>query len=127
MFTEMMPMGGSGGDSSFNAVSGDGTATAKQEITIETGLSEVHAFVLISFIDATNDTYCVTCYDDSCDTSHQLTYAVFANTNYPAFLAYPLTSALGNVAYSAIRQINGGDVDVVFTANGNGTYKWFAI
>ena len=127
MFTEMMPMGGGGGDSLFNAVSRTGTATAKQEITIETGLSEVHAFVLISFIDATNDTYCVTCYDDSYDASHQLTYANYANTNYPSFLAYPYTSSPGNVAYSVIKQINGGDVDIVFSANGSGVYKWFAI
>lgn len=131
MFTEMMPMGGGGGDSSFNAVSGSGTdGTAKTDLVIHTGLSEVHKFVFITHTDGANPTYGSTFIDDSYDANEQLSAFTYSNNTYVSRFSFPYTST-NNTGYSIIRNFNdngvAGDVRVMYSANGSGEYEWFAI
>ena len=132
MFQEMMPMSSGGGDSLFNAVSGDGTATAGEILTISTGLDEIHQFVILTFVDgATYDTFAVTAYDVDAYSDKQLAYGYYGGQNYSALGNVPMSGAIANGVPSAIHSVGydgvAGDVRIRYSDQGSGSYKWFAI
>ena len=130
MFTEMMPMGGSSGSGSFNAVSDTKSDGARNTgITIDTGLDAVHKFVFIAVIQDSSKTYGVAVYDEDAYTDKQIVYANYGGNSYYSFPAFPTTGTSG--VYPTINSISDGTVTVTYPNQGmtagKGDYTWFAI
>lgn len=137
MFTEMMPMGGGGGDSSFNAASGesDTITGASETITINTGLSEITRFFAYFYCDAWNPNYFEYIFYDK---DHSTTNYIGA-VNYGSSNFGQLSVSLGSYPHASycmkMDAPSGGTVTITTATTGTtaGSYagvgkkiRWFA-